>query len=420
MTLMSSSKTPSPPASTLNFSVVLSALVAARVALTLTGLPDVLRDDHQLASPLTSFSQLQEGIYLFNHGVDPYSGGTFRHSPLFLTLFATILPNSPRICSLLWTLCDGLGAWALVQIWRARQNVTSSERDGLIAAVYLFNPYIFLPTLALSTSSLENTLMLILLMFAARGKASPALLGLAFLVHFSLSSIVLLSPILLLLNTDQFSHLASPRPLATSIRKVVPLLGEFVVYFCLLALSSTLVSGGFAWIPQTWGATLMLPDLTPNPGLWWYFFTEIFDHFRPFFLMVFTVHLLIYIVPVCIKFQHDALYATFILLGIVGAFKAYPTLSDPGLFLSMISLFPEIYPYLRHPIVTSLLHLHAFLLLPLFHHLWLNQGTGNANFFYASTLVFACANGAAIIDCLWAGLRIAIGKPVEGYSIVQE
>lgn len=33
----------------------------------------------------------------------------------------------------------------------------------------------------------------------------------------------------------------------------------------------------------------MLPDLTPNPGLWWYFFTEMFDHFRPFFLMVFSV-----------------------------------------------------------------------------------------------------------------------------------
>lgn len=32
-----------------------------------------------------------------------------------------------------------------------------------------------------------------------------------------------------------------------------------------------------------------LPDLTPNVGLWWYFFTEMFDHFRSFFLMVFSV-----------------------------------------------------------------------------------------------------------------------------------
>ena len=35
--------------------------------------------------------------------------------------------------------------------------------------------------------------------------------------------------------------------------------------------------------------SVTLPDLTPNPGMWWYFFTEMFDHFRPFFLMVFSV-----------------------------------------------------------------------------------------------------------------------------------
>jgi phosphatidylinositol glycan class U len=70
---------------------------------------------------------------------------------------------------------------------------------------------------------------------------------------------------------------------------------------------------------RSWSLTL--PDLTPNTGLWWYFFTEMFDHFRPFFLMVFSVscsphvlyifspyaleqmHLLIYIAPICIKFQ---------------------------------------------------------------------------------------------------------------------
>jgi len=105
---------------------------------------------------------------------------------------------------------------------------------------------------------------------------------------------------------------------------------------------------------------LTLPDLTPNSGLWWYFFTEMFDHFRPFFLMVFSVHLLIYVVPICLKFQYvsrprmcmnssylysryDPLYASFIVLGILGTFKSYTTLSDPGLFLSMIVIFPEIY-----------------------------------------------------------------------------
>jgi len=145
-----------------------------------------------------------------------------------------------------------------------------------------------------------------------------------------------------------------------------------------------------------------------------------FDHFRPFFLMVFSVHLLIYIAPICIKFQYDPLYAAFLLIGVLGTFKAYSTLSDPGLFLSMIAIFPEVHPYFRHPMVTALLHLYAALLMPLFNHLWLSQGSGNANFYYASTLVSACSNGAALIDCIWAGLRIAIGEEQEGCAVVQE
>ena len=69
--------------------------------------------------------------------------------------------------------------------------------------------------------------------------------------------------------------------------------------------------------------------------------------------------------------------------------------------------------------MTALLHLHASLLLPLFENLWLAQGTGNANFFYASTLVFGLANGAAVTDSLFAGLRIAF-PTVKGHDIVQE
>lgn len=77
-----------------------------------------------------------------------------------------------------------------------------------------------------------------------------------------------------------------------------------------LGLSTLLLSGGLAlgnsymfgnaWMMRTWGimqvtrrgcadARLGVSDLTPNVGMWWYFFTEMFDHFRPFFVGVFYV-----------------------------------------------------------------------------------------------------------------------------------
>lgn len=404
----------------MSFSVTFPALVAGRLLLAYAPLPPSLRTDHQLSSPLTSYPRLQEGIHLFKHGIDPYSGGSFRHSPLLLSLFSTVLPLTERTSPLLWTTCDALAAWATVRIWRTRQNVPVSSRDGLLAAFYLLNPYILFPSLALSTSTFENALCLLSLMFACCGQKSPSLFTLAFLTHLSLPSILMVIPVLLLLLAGPASRLASPRLFAGDVRKSISLFAEFAGYFASLSIAAVMICGNWGWVQQTWGAALLLPDLTPNPGLWWYFFTEMFDHFRPFFLMVFSVHLMIYVAPICIKFQHDVLYACFLLLGVLATFKSYPTLSDPGLFLSLMAVFPETFPYLRYPIVTTLLHLHASLLLPLFHHLWITQGTGNANFFYASTLVFGMANGAALLDATWAGLRIAIGDVKEGYDIVQE
>jgi len=394
--------------------------VVTRAVLAFSPLEHLFQDDNQLSSPLTSYSRLQEGIYLFRHGIDPYAGGTFRHSPLALSFFSTVVPALRIPPALLWTAMDAIGAWALVSIWRSRSNIQKSKRDLRIAAIYLLNPYTFLPCLALSTSTVETTLHLLTLMFASRGQSSLSLLTLAILSHLSLPAILLLLPVLLLLLSDPLSHLASPKPFPQKLSKCIPLLVEFIVSFGALVLASTFVAGSWGWMRNTWGAGFLLPDLTPNPGLWWYFFTEIFDHFRPFFLAVFSLHLVIYVVPLCIKFQHDPLYASFLLLGILGTFKPYPTLSDPGLFLSFIALFPETYPHLRYPVVTALLHLHAILLLPLFHHLWIGTGTGNANFFYASTLVFGLANGSTLLDCVWAGLRVAIGEEKEEWVVTQE
>ncbi|EIN11521.1 cell division cycle protein 91 [Punctularia strigosozonata HHB-11173 SS5] len=409
----------------MDFTTSLAALVAGRLILAYSSIPSYVEDHHLLSSPLSAFSRLKEGLYLYENDVDPYSGGPCYHSPLYLSLFSTILPTSTTLIPFLWTLVDAIAAWALVNIWRARQGRKETERDHFIAALYLLNPYLVFPSLAYSTSTFENALQLLSLMFGSRGNTSASLLTLSFLIHLSPTSLIILPPtLMLLLILDPSSHLANPRlfPLAPkdALPRLRTLLGSFLGYSTVLACASTLIAGGTGWISRVWGAPLLLPDLTPNVGLWWYFFTEMFDHFRPFFLIVFSMHLIIYTAPLCIKFQHDPLYAAFLLLGVLGAFKPYPTLADPGLFLTMIGIFPETFAYLRYPIVTALLHLHSALLLPLFHQLWLVQGTGNANFFYASTLVFGVSNGAALADCIWAGLRIAVGEVGEGRQVIQE
>jgi phosphatidylinositol glycan class U len=39
-------------------------------------------------------------------------------------------------------------------------------------------------------------------------------------------------------------------------------------------------------------------------GLWWYFFAEIFEHFRPFFLFVFHVQPALLLLPLTMRIRH--------------------------------------------------------------------------------------------------------------------
>ena len=211
-----------------NFAVAFSTLVALRLLLSFTDLSNILKHNQQLSSPLTSFLQcmhlflrifttkhkfllVQEGIYLFNHDIDPYSGGSFRHVRVLL---ADTSARLPTFCVLVTSLvvlfrddptqfkkisfnsldckrcrrCMGPGPDLESQTKREKQLTRCPRSDFvswllepcfvliLFLCRYLLNPYIFLPSLALSTSSFENTLLLISLMFASQGNYLPHLI----------------------------------------------------------------------------------------------------------------------------------------------------------------------------------------------------------------------------------------------------
>ena len=88
-------------------------------------------------------------------------------------------------------------------------------------------------------------------------------------------------------------------------------------------------------------ASLLLPDLTPNVGLWWYFFIEMFDSFRSFFLVVFQLHLVIYVAPLCIRLQNQPLHIITTLIGLISIFKSYPSVSDLSLYLSVLHILGQ-------------------------------------------------------------------------------
>lgn len=58
-----------------------------------------------------------------------------------------------------------------------------------------------------------------------------------------------------------------------------------------------------------WVATYS--DLTPNIGIFWYFFMEVFDRFIPYFLFILHLHPVIYVVPIYLRLAYVYLLACF-------------------------------------------------------------------------------------------------------------
>ena len=118
-------------------------------------------------------------------------------------------------------------------------------------------------------------------------------------------------------------------------------------------------------------------------------------------------------------------------------FKSYPAVGDAALFLGFLPLHDELFRCkkrvarasapinlhlldFRYGFLVTNIFLYSSVLAPIFWHLWLYAGSGNANFFYAITLVYNLGLVMLLIDMVYATLRRdydienpnAIGKQV--------
>lgn len=76
-----------------------------------------------------------------------------------------------------------------------------------------------------------------------------------------------------------------------------------------------------------------------------------------------------------------------LLLAIFGVFQPYPTLADPMLAGCLFLCHPRTSARMRIVIPVCMVALVPSFLLPTMRHLWLQAGTGNANFYYFQTVV---------------------------------
>ena len=299
--------------------------------------------------------------------------------------------------------------------------------DQLVLTVtdrYLFNPLTIATCLGRPTSVFTNVAILYAISNAVTRKPVNSMLALALASYLSLYPMLLLPP-LILLSYDRIAREEKPASGSMSLAAIhSAVFAASISWF--LYVSYLLAGRSWEFLSSTYGVHLLLPDLTPNVGLWWYFFIEMFDSFREFFLGVFWLHLGGYVGGLSIRVRTQPLFVVTTLLGIFAIFKPYPSISDTSLYFALLPLYRHIFPckffckydaratscteitcrtVMRYTFFAMATLLYATLLGPAFYYLWVYAGSGNANFFYAITLVWCLGLSVIVADSLFAVLR---------------
>uniref|UniRef100_A0A1D1Z0C3 Phosphatidylinositol glycan anchor biosynthesis class U protein n=1 Tax=Anthurium amnicola TaxID=1678845 RepID=A0A1D1Z0C3_9ARAE len=177
----------------------------------------------EVATPLTSVHRLAEGYWLKKSSVSPYSGSMYHGSPLLLAIVGplTVKRTEGQLDDLFYGLILIIADFTTAMLLRVTgQNLqlaytrflkskdlsilleTSRNVDaGEVASlIFLWNPFGILSCVGLSTSPIEN-LMVVLSLYGACSSLAPlSAFGWVIATHLSLYPAILIVPVILLLG----------------------------------------------------------------------------------------------------------------------------------------------------------------------------------------------------------------------------
>lgn len=341
-----------------------------------------------LDSPYSSHSRLYECAFL----TKPYDGSVCHETPLMIYAAQFCLSLSNVWIALVRTAVDCVVAVMLGRILTNRAHRKDhrgrcplrSDGDHAVA-LHMLNPCVIMggivtgPTQMIITSSSIGAIY-----FMEHSKPLWAARLAAVAGFFGVYPAALIIPI------------------CTASGNIIRPISAFLASIGVLTVASTALSGDWGWLDAVYGSQGRVDDLSPNLGLAWYLLTETFPHFRSFFLVLFHALGMLLIPVLAARFKTDPLAMATTLTLALSIVKTSPTMEEFGLTLSLLSLWPDLIPRYRNVLLAAILVLACAVLLPVFRYTWLNNVGGNANFFYATTLLFCCAQLLILSDFMWA------------------
>ncbi|KAE9597734.1 putative GPI transamidase subunit PIG-U [Lupinus albus] len=415
----------------------------------------------EIATPLTSLRRLAEGYWLKQSSMSPYSGSMYHGSPLLLILLGpltvTRIEGQPDhlLCSFVFVIADVVCAMLIRAAGETLQTAYSSRlkllglhhlsensevlpSGDLAALAYLWNPFTVVACVGLSTSAIENLMVVLSLYGACKRLAPLAAFGWVMATHLSLYPAILLIPVILLfgygpdapptklfLQRKKFevgnSSSSDDNRLEEDLRNQLCMVNVFswksvthFLFWTLLWSSYVLVlcgiylrqHGGLQELfKRTYGFILTIPDLSPNIGVFWYFFAEVFEFFRNFFLIVFHGNILLMMVPLALRLNHRPCFLAFVYIVISSMLKSYPSVGDSALYLGLLGLFAYELKDMQFSFFLFSGYVGVSLLSPVMHNLWIWRGTGNANFYFGTAITYACFQIILVVESVSAMLN---------------
>lgn len=380
-----------------------------------------LLDNVAISTPLNAWKRITEGIYLYRRNVSPYSGNVYHETPLLLIVFdhltrycEGLVPGVFVICELLTacTLSKTATQFGIALLSEQKQMKIGSNVDKMrldpsrvahwsshVAVAYLLHPYSILSCGAMTTTVISNLILTLSVYFTMKGYTMLMCVFLALATYQNVYPFMFILPCMLYVAQK---NRTSKKGVVCAVAYMT---GIFVVVLGVLLILSFSFLKSWNFLQAVYGCILNVDDLTPNIGLFWYFFTEMFDHFRDFFIYTFQINAFIYIIPLMIRFRHDSVLVIFTLHGLMCIFKSYPSVGDVALYTSLMPVWSHLYSLMRQTFIITCFFLTCSVLGPVLFNLWIYYGSANANFFFGTTLAFNAAQIFLITDVLFAYVK---------------
>lgn len=389
--------------SILSILIVLSGfLLRCLVPQLLPHLTGILDKFVLLSTPINSYRSLNEGIFLLLNNMNPYTdqGQILHHPPLVLYIINWIKMSPTQdnlMTNIFYALVD---SFIGIQLIKLNNKFNTGFKSYQIALFYVFNPMTIVSTLAKSTYLLNNLIIITLLNAIYSKKFNFSMILLAISTYLAYYSWYLTIPVV------YFIYLESK-----SIIKPIKSILIFVLTLATLLFTSFKITNSWTFINLCYGSIIKFEKITPNIGLWWYFFTEIFEFFSSFYIGLFNIYTFIFTIPLTIRFidSNDVSSVIFTIWTII-AFttfgKGYPCLADYSLVYTIIIVFKKLFSQLKFSLIVIYVSLMVVMFLsPIFYFVWMAFNSGNANFFYAIGLSLNVLQMLILSDFIWAKIK---------------